>query len=347
MVLSSMIVTPGAAIYSPSFPARNEAPRQIESPEAASKTEPRSEPATSGAKTIGTRCVGTRRAPSLRSVRRAASLPMDSGDSRSANRRAPDHQPSRCMAPFTSTASGAAETPGIAGAVAAHKAARVGQHLSSGGRVKAAAVGVGNARISLQRRRLCPPRPLNALRARKRVHILVIKMKIAGQRAEFFRLRQPAEGILFGDFGQRQRAFHKLANSLRGQVAGRGRGRPLAQKHAQTQTARAGLLQRLHLAHAHVDAEFVALARHSLGVRRAGFHGLCHHIGSQGFEVEIRRIAGSGNFGHGSTLRGRKLFAQPEQPEQNQCGGSAAYYKGSIVRRVTGEDKTSIVVVVT
>ena len=83
----------------------------MESPEAASKTEPISDRATSGAKTMGTRCVGTRRAPSRRRARRAASLPTDSGDSRSASRRALDHQPSRCILPFASMASGAAETP--------------------------------------------------------------------------------------------------------------------------------------------------------------------------------------------------------------------------------------------
>ena len=79
--------------------------------EAASNTEPISERATSGANTIGTRCVGTRRAPSRRSVRRAASCPTASGDSRCAKLRALDHQPSRCIWPFASMASGAADTP--------------------------------------------------------------------------------------------------------------------------------------------------------------------------------------------------------------------------------------------
>ncbi len=102
---------PMRAIVSPSFPARNDAPRQMASPDAASKIEPISVRAVSGAKTIGTRCVGTRRAPSRRSVRRAASLPTASGDSRSPSRRALDHQPSRCILPFASLASGAAATP--------------------------------------------------------------------------------------------------------------------------------------------------------------------------------------------------------------------------------------------
>ena len=107
----SMMVTLAAAMGSPSLPARNEACRQIASPEAASNTDPISERATSGAKTIGTCCVGTRRAPSRRTVRRAASLPTDSGESRSPILRAPDHQLSRCMWPLVSLASGAVETP--------------------------------------------------------------------------------------------------------------------------------------------------------------------------------------------------------------------------------------------
>ena len=82
------------------------------------------------------------------------------------------------------------------------------------------------------------------------------------------------------------RALDKLANAVRSQVAGDGRSRPLAQKHAQPQAARAGFLQRLHLAHAHVDAELVAFAHHRLGVAGAGLHGQRHDIGGQGFEVE-------------------------------------------------------------
>ena len=120
----------------------------------------------------------------------------------------------------------------------------------------------------------------------KRIHIVEIKVQIVLDRAEFARLRQPGEGIFFGDLDQRHRAFDKLANSLRGQVAGAGRSRALAQKHAQTQPARAGFLQRLHFAHAHVDAELVAFAGYGLGVAGAGLHGLGNHVGGQGFEVE-------------------------------------------------------------
>ena len=115
-------------------------------------------------------------------------------------------------------------------------------------------------------------------------------MQIARKRAELRRLRQPAERVLFGHIDQRHRAVHQLANPVCSQVAGRGRGRALAQKNPHSQTPRAGLLQRFHLAHAHIDAEFVALARYSLGVARASFHGLRHYIGGQGFKVKIRQI---------------------------------------------------------
>ncbi len=43
--------------------------------------------------------------------------------------------------------------------------------------------------------------------------------------------------------------------------------------------------KRLHLAHAHVHAELVALADHSFRIARAGLHGQCHHIGGEGFKV--------------------------------------------------------------
>ena len=111
-------------------------------------------------------------------------------------------------------------------------------------------------------------------------------MQIAGERAEFGRLRQAGEGVFFGDFDQRHRAFHKLANAVGGQVAGGRRGGPLAAKHAQAQAARAGFLERFHFAHAHVDAEFVAFADDCLGVAGAGLHGQGYDVGGQGFEVE-------------------------------------------------------------
>ena len=166
IVLSSMMVRFEEAICSPKLPARKDALRQMESPEAASKTEPISERATSGAKTMGTRCVGTRRAPRRRKALRAASLPMASGESRSASRRALDHQPSRCMCAVHVHGQRRYGDAGITGSIAAHKSARVGQHLAPGSGVKAAAVGVGDARIGGQRRRLSPPRPLDALRHR-------------------------------------------------------------------------------------------------------------------------------------------------------------------------------------
>jgi len=111
MVWSSMIVMLDAAMDSPSCPARKDAERQIESPEAASKRWPISERATSGANTMGTRWVGTRRAPRRRKARRAASCPIDSGDSRSPMRLTLDDQESRCIEPFASMAKGAAEIP--------------------------------------------------------------------------------------------------------------------------------------------------------------------------------------------------------------------------------------------
>jgi hypothetical protein len=60
-----------------------------------------------------------------------------------------------------------------------------------------------------------------------------------------------------------------------------------AQKHAQAQAARAGLLERFHLAHAHVDAELVAFADDGFGVAGAGLHGQRDHVGGQGFKVEF------------------------------------------------------------
>src|SRR3990170_4352443 len=75
---------------------------------------------TSGSKTTGTRWVPTRLAPRRRSVRRAASLPIDSGESRRAKRRLTEYQWSRCIEPF-SAAIGATESPYVAPAYSPRK----------------------------------------------------------------------------------------------------------------------------------------------------------------------------------------------------------------------------------
>ncbi len=67
------------AIFSPSLPARYDAPRYTESPFTASKMCPMSEPDTVFSNTIGTFAVLTLRAPSRRSVRFAATSPTCSG----------------------------------------------------------------------------------------------------------------------------------------------------------------------------------------------------------------------------------------------------------------------------
>ena len=153
-----------------------------------------SERATSGAKTMGTRWVGTLRAPRRRRVRRAASLPMASGDSRSARRRAPDHQPSRCIWPLASMASGRSGDAGVAGAVAADEAARVGQNLAAGGGVEAAAVGVGDARIGGERGGFSAARPLDALGAGERVDVVVVEVQVAGEEPNSAVSGRPVKG---------------------------------------------------------------------------------------------------------------------------------------------------------
>ncbi len=67
--------------------------------------------AISGENTTGTRCVGTLLAPSLRSARSAAILPISSGLSSFAVVRALEYQLLPCILPSASTAIGEAEKP--------------------------------------------------------------------------------------------------------------------------------------------------------------------------------------------------------------------------------------------
>ena len=70
----------------------------------------------------------------------------------------------------------------IAGAIAAQKSARVGQHLPPGRSVEAAAIGIGDAGVGLQRRRLRSPRPFDPLRPGQRIHVVEVEVQIARPR---------------------------------------------------------------------------------------------------------------------------------------------------------------------
>ena len=118
-------------------------------------------------------------------------------------------------------------------------------------------------------------------------------MQIVADRAELLCLGQTDERVFFGDLGQRHGAVDELTNAVRGQVAGRGGGGSLAQKHAQPQRARTRFLERLHLAHAHIHAELIALADDDFGVGGAGLHGLLDHIGCKRFEDRGRDRPGA------------------------------------------------------
>src|SRR5205814_10383629 len=112
--------------------------------------------------------------------------------------------------------------PGIAGAVAPYESARVGQNLAAGGRVKAAAIGVGDARIGLERGSLRAMGPFDALRPGQRVNVVEVEVQVVLKGPEFSGFGETDERIRFREPGQRHRAVHKLENSVRSEVAGIG-----------------------------------------------------------------------------------------------------------------------------
>ena len=71
----------------------------------------------------------------------------------------------------------------------------------------------------------------------------------------------------------------------RREVRGRGARRPLADKDAQPNGARAGLLQRLDLPEAHQRGELIALVDDGLGIGGSGFEGLGENIGGKLFQI--------------------------------------------------------------
>jgi hypothetical protein len=152
-------------------------------------------------------------------------------------------------------------------------------------------------------------------------------VQVAGNGAERGRLRQPCERILLRHFRQGHCAFDQLTNSLGREVGGRRRSRARAPKDAQAQAAGAGLLQGFHLAHADVDAEFVALADHRFGVGGAGLHGQRNHVSGEGFQVEVGLIGLSYSVGHCSTVT--KWLVVRQLPiatgQESRVEGTAVY----------------------
>ncbi len=140
-------------------------------------------------------------------------------------------------------------------------------------------------RISSKCRRFGPLCPLNPFRRGQRVHILKVKVQVAGVRAKRAPVRQSAEGIFLRNVRQGERAVDELADAIRRQIAGAGGCGSLPDKNPQAQCARSRLHELLHFAHAHGNGELVALARHGLGVARARLHRHRHHVCRQRLEI--------------------------------------------------------------
>ena len=151
MVPSSMTVTLLPAIFSPSLPARNDAPRYTESPLTPSKMCSSIEVATIGSRTTGTCAVFALRAPRRRSVRRAASLPTCSGGlefGQTARHRVPIVALHATLLVLRDGNSGHGT---IGTPVLADEAVRVGEHFAAGGSVERSTFGVLHARIGIER----------------------------------------------------------------------------------------------------------------------------------------------------------------------------------------------------
>src|SRR5271168_277557 len=134
--------------------------------------------------------------------------------------------------------------------------------------VERSAVGILDARIVIERSLLGAAGIADALFARKRVNVGIIKIEIAGQGAELRGVGDSGEGIFRSDFRKLNGGLDHAIQSFAGKVAGIGAGGALSVEYTDADGFRAGLLQSLDLAEANERGEFVALADDALGGRR-------------------------------------------------------------------------------
>jgi len=179
-------------------------------------------------------------------------------------------------------------------AIIAEEARRIGQHSASGKGVKAASVGVLDARVGLQRRALGAPRMLDSLLRRKGIDVGMVKVQIAGKRAELGRFRQSGVRIFGGYARQFHRSLHQPIDAIGAEVAGVCARRPLPQEHTQAHCARSRVFEGFNLTQPNLHGKFRAFANHGLSRGGSCLHGAGYDVG-----CNLRQIGFSNrkNFG--------------------------------------------------
>jgi len=147
--------------------------------------------------------------------------------------------------------------------------------------IEGSAFGVGNARVGGEGGFFGAPGGLNLEGGLELLDVRRIKLEVAREGAQFFGLGQAGVRVLGGDVGQLDGGFHQVVDAFARQIGSVRRAGPLANQNTQAGAARAGFLEILELAHAHVGGELVALGNGAFGVAGAGRQRAFHDIAGQ------------------------------------------------------------------
>jgi len=170
----------------------------------------------------------TLRAPSRRSVRRAASFPLVPPN-RASPGCAPPNTSNRAACRRSRPARWAQPKPNNTTAGIRRQSMRIRQHFSARGRVERSALRVFNARIGVHRRLFGAPRILDSLGSGKGINVFVIKMEVARKRSELAARGFPRTDPRT-DLRQFQRRLQHALDSGSGKIARIRAGRALPEE---------------------------------------------------------------------------------------------------------------------
>src|SRR5215470_18929972 len=119
---------------------------------------------------------------------------------------------------------------------------RIRQHFVPGGRVERSAFGIFDAGVKVQRRSFSPAGIFDSLSTRKGVNILVVEIKLGGERTKLRGLRNAAKGVFGSDLCQCKGRIEHAIEAFAREITGVRAGRTLAKEDSNTDCAGSGFL---------------------------------------------------------------------------------------------------------
>jgi len=163
-------------------------------------------------------------------------------------------------------------------AIFADETVRVGENLVAGGGVERSAFGILDAGIEIECSFFGAAGVVDSIWAGQGIHVFVVKVEIAFERAELRRVGNPPEWIFGCDLGKLKGGLDHAVKAGGGEIAGMGAGCALSIEDSHADRSRSGFLQRFDLAQADQCREFVAFADYAFGGGCAAAHGAADDV---------------------------------------------------------------------